>query len=239
MTRRLKACGITIKATVEVPYDQGADASQVGVLRLQNEGVTTAIIFSEAAPTDLFIWPAAERQNYRPEWIISSFGNQTEDSAGLLAPREQLETAFGLTFLNKNVPPADFPMTWAVKEVDPSLPGEWAQAKHLYWPLLVLASGIQAAGPNLTPETFGDALMELDFPNPGAGGPPYYQATVGFGRDDHTFFGDGTPIWWNGSETSYQINQDTGTFCYVDHGIRYRLGNWPAGVPKLFQGPCY
>ena len=52
-----------------------------------------------------------------------------------------------------------------------------------YSSLLLLASGIQLAGPNLTPATFQAGLMRADqFPNPGARGAPYFQARVGAER---------------------------------------------------------
>ena len=53
-------------------------------------------------------------------------------------------------------------------------------ARAFYNELLILAAGIQLAGPNLTPETFAQGLASTTFPNPGAAGAPFFQATVGF-----------------------------------------------------------
>jgi hypothetical protein len=107
----------------------------------------------------------------------------------------------------------------------------------LYQNLLVLASGIQMAGPHLTPQTFQDGLFRTRFPNPGADGPPWYQARVGFGPGNHSMVETEAPVWWSSS------GQGTGegnpqTFCYVAQGRRYGIGEWPVGDLPFFKPPC-
>jgi len=235
--KRAAECGIEFAAEVEIPSDDMPAGSQGAILAMQTEGVTTVFSMVQAVAQDLFLWPAASQQQYRPEWFVSSIGSATSDAAALFAPKDQLPSVFGLHYENKMQLAPDRPVNWALKEVDPSLSGDAALDKYTYWPLLILASGIQWAGPNLTPQTFGAVLQSLDFPNPGASAAPYFQATVGF-RDSHAFFNDGTPVWFNPAQVSNETGQP-GAFCFVDRGLRYRLGQWPDTPAALFQGPCY
>ena len=239
LERALDRCGISVAHTARVPLDAAHAGSQNAILAFKQAGVTSIISFGQAFALFAVAMPAASNQAYFPEWIVSSYGGQLEDSAGVFAPADQLSHAFGLNFLNKNLPPADSPINWAVKEVNPQVSGSHVEAQYLYLPLLILASGIQMAGPNLTPETFEKALMQTTFPNPNAGQAPYYQARVGFGPGDHTFFGDAAPAWWSPAEHSYQMDQRSGTYCPAQRGLRYLLGNWPGDPIPMFEGPCY
>jgi hypothetical protein len=69
-------------------------------------------------------------------------------------------------------------------------------AHDAYVQLLLLASEIQGAGPNLTPETFEAALLAARFPNPGAASAPFFQASGGY-LGDSTFIDDVGLLWWD------------------------------------------
>jgi hypothetical protein len=105
----------------------------------------------------------------------------------------------------------------------------------------MLASGIQAAGPNLAPETLRSGLQKLRFSNPGGGGPPFYQATVGFGPGDYTMVNDLALHWWDDTADSLGRTQNPrGAFCFVDLGARFPLERPPAVEPVFFDRtkPC-
>ena len=238
LRKRLAACGIAKPIEVEVPYSESQGSARTAALRLKNEGITTVLPWTHVSTLFLSVYPAADQAQYTPEWVVTSNLQLDEDTAGLLAPASQTSHSFGLRFQNKNRSVADLPANWAIKEADPGAEDiSLANEKYIYQPLMVLASGIQAAGPNLTPETFGAALSKLQFPNPDHGAAPWYQAHVGF-QGDHTWFDDATPVWWRPGETSRQVAQPTGAYCYVDGGRRYELGEWR--VSRLFTtGSCY
>jgi hypothetical protein len=105
----------------------------------------------------------------------------------------------------------------------------------VYWMLLSLASGIQMAGPNLTPSTFQHALQQTHFPNPYS---PQMEGAVGFDGGSYAMTTDAALTWWSDSAAGPYPDGGTGTWCYVAHGRRYSLADWPSGPPGFFQGPC-
>ena len=127
----------------------------------------------------------------------------------------------------------------ATKETDPSYDGHYDWSIRYYAIFLQLASGVQMAGPNLTPQTFRDGLIKTKFPNPGAMGPPYYQARIDYSSGEPVAQNDGTIIWWNPAErspvTDYQLQ---GAYCYASLGARYTLTTWPTDDTTLFTGKC-
>src|SRR5207248_1225570 len=102
---------------------------------------------------------AANSQNYFPEWLISTY--EIVDYDGYihdLGPSQsQTSQMFGLIVHPKDVPAPQHPEYQALKSVDPGwqpsgfgatgLGQEVADAE--YQSLLLLASGIQMAGPDL------------------------------------------------------------------------------------------
>jgi len=98
----------------------------------------------------------------------------------------------------------------------------------------MLASGLQMAGPNLTPETFQQGLWKARFPNPD--NPKVMAGKVGFEDRDHTFVNDAAIIWWNpaGKDEWYGAS---GNYCYVRNGQRNALGRYPA-EDEPFRPPC-
>jgi hypothetical protein len=182
---------------------------------------------------------------YAPEWFVQDFGIQDVDHFGTHYPAPQDAQVFGLRTWNKSLPREQMPYWNARLEVDATTPEDAYNFDTDYWNLLVLASGIQLAGPNLTPSTFEQGLHRARFPNPNCGRAPYYQACVGFEGGTHTMIKDFALVWWNPNETSFEYDrtrgdnryssrQGLGAFCYAELGVRRSLGRWPEGDPALF-----
>jgi hypothetical protein len=133
-----------------------------------------------------------------------------------------------------------------MKEVDPTIDvnansGTVGQFYTQYKPLLLLASGIQMAGPRLTPQAFEQALQRTTFPYPVVD--PTKSGNVGF-HGDHSMTDDAAEFWW--SETGVepvgiQSPGGTGTLCYVRSAARVvpNTGTWPTDGDPFFQAPCY
>ena len=242
MHRRLEGCGAKPAETVEIR--QTADAQDItvqhtnAVLRLQQAGVTSVISFNQFVHLH-FSQQEATKANYYPEWLISSYEYQTDDFGAHAFGQgngQQLAHTFGLRFDNKILPVADRPSNWALKETDPTQESDNGDYLYLYAPLLIIASGIQMAGPNLTPKTFAEGLARSKFPNPGFGRAPYFQAHVSLGSRDHSFYDDAAFVWWDGAQTSYQDGL-RGKFCQAPG--RYMPGQIPRGDPPVFKGVCH
>ncbi len=247
----LKRCGVDIAETVEVsgpPRDEKNPRIVAAVARLSSSNVTSVTCFCDA---NYFFsaMRASSLRNYHPEWLIG-FGSEhdVENTYTQHAPPDQ--NIFGLRIFNKVNSLADSPWYWAMNEIDPTYvppdrrvnDHEILDNRNQYQALLLLASGIQLAGPELTPQTFSQALTKARFPNPGCGAPPYFQSCVGFGPSDHTMTNDVGAVWWNpaGEKVHMERGAPPGSFCYVGRGVRYSRGRWPIEPLPFFDRdqPC-
>lgn len=238
----LKACG---QQLVEVRDDQTSDPSRNGVntiVAMQNAGVTSVLCVCNILDTRNVYMPAATGQGYQPEWVETTYiNNDLDNSYAGNAPPDQAQHVLGLTFRNKLLPKQDMPWYWAIREADPGADPQgnsYYSANSRYEQLLLLASGIQLAGPRLTPQTFAAGLQRARFPNPSPGAAPYFQARVGFDGGRHTMSADATMFWYDTSRPGTIDPSVPGAICYVDRGRRFGLGQWTRSDPTFFSGPC-
>lgn len=211
------------------------------VLKMKTAGVTSVFCMCQLF-TFGALAKAASNQGYFPEWIISTYGPLDITTSMTLgaAPPEQLQHAFGLDFDPIQVPLEFTPLYWGAKEGDPGVSLNNSSAtvhnrEEIYRPLLVLASGIQMAGPKLTAQTFAEGLWKTRFPNPDhiikAGKVAFSGRRLGMTTD-------GAEFWWsNTARSPYRDSGgDQGTFCYADGGRRHVKGAWPSrGDAVLFR----
>lgn len=181
---------------------------------------------------------------YEPEWVMSGFTTQENEVQWTTAPASRRRSTFGIFTTNKLLPQQDTPSWWALQEgrqaggpdsgaLDAA--ADFGFNQH-YRSLLLLASGIQMAGPRLTPHTFAAGLQRATFPNPGAGVGPYFQAHVGFGPGDYTMTDGASAVWWSDAAPSYGGSgaTKTGGWCYARRGTRFdRI--WPDLSGELFD----
>lgn len=239
----LRGCGVS---AVEKRDDQTTAPARSGVntvVAMQDAGVTSILCLCTSNDLRDVYMTAASAQGYQPEWVQSSFINTDLDNSygGGNAPPDQSAHVIGISFRNKLLPRQDMPWYWAVKEADPTYepaPAVYYSAHSRYQQLLLLASGIQLAGPELTPETFAAGLHRARFPNPGAGTAPYFQARVGFPGPRHTMSADASMFWFDPQRPGTIDPSVPGAICYVDRGRRYSLGTWPRSDPAFRSGPC-
>ncbi|MCU1673579.1 MAG: hypothetical protein JWN77_1692 [Frankiales bacterium] len=239
----LRSCGVTL---TEVREDATADQTRNGVnavVTMRNAGVTSLLCFCSIPDTRGKYMTAATGQGYQPEWIETSYGGNDLDNSysGGNAPPDQSGHVLGLTFRNKLLPKQDMPWYWAVREADPTSDPQgntYYASNSRYYQLLLLASGIQLAGPDLTPASFQRGLQAARFPNPGAAGPPYFQARVGFEGRRHVMSVDAAMFWYDPNRPGTIDPTVPGAICYVDRGRRFGLGQWTRSEPAFFSGPC-
>jgi hypothetical protein len=240
----LKGCGVDVvvkqfEPTESDQQQQSLDAS------FASDGVTSVICVCHGWALS-GLQKNASTVQYQPEWL--PIGNAASVDDGNLNPGNSPYTQDNHTISiygpNKMLPVTQEPYFWAVKAMNPS--GEDAGSQvgatngdldwiKFYESALLLASGIQMAGPRLTPATFRQGLMAAQFPNPHAGEAPYYQATVGFGPGDHTMISDIAVGYYDRSVQSSETGKP-GTFCLYKQGVRYPVGGWPA-IPATALHP--
>ncbi|HVL80375.1 MAG TPA: hypothetical protein VM840_02130, partial [Actinomycetota bacterium] len=240
----LRACGLPDDQVpqVEARHQNATARSGVSeILAMKDEGVTSIVCLCDVGETRNTLMPAASAQTYYPEWLLGSYIDNDLDNSMSQAPPDQRRSVFGATFRNRFGPRDSMPWFWAVKEANPTreVPeGNYYPLASRYAQLLLIASGIQMAGPNLTPETFMRGLQQARFPNPGAGDAPHYQARVGFEPSRHTMTQDATMWWYDPGRRSTVNPADVGAVCYVNRGVRFRHGSWPTGRQAFYQEPC-
>jgi hypothetical protein len=155
-------------------------------------------------------------------------------------PTSQTAHVFGVGMWNKQ--PSVTLEPWHQAAAASGIDSNATNGRAFYQELLLLASGIQMAGPNLTPESFAAGLRATQFPNPGAGTAPSYQGTVGFQDGDVVMVDDYAAFWldirMNGQDVATQqgINEEK-AMCYVDLGRRNDRDSWGT-QERFYQGGC-
>jgi hypothetical protein len=248
MLSRLHACGVNIpdKDAIINPVTGDFDPStaQNAMLQLKNDNVTSVLCMCNFFSFGT-LQRAADSSAYQPEWLTSTFGLNDVNSSFILGagPADQMQHTFGVTFQPRMVTPLTNPYNVALQEGDPSQTPDTAttgEAKlEVYRALLLLASGIQMAGPHLTVESFRDGLRNTRFPNPII--PSLNEGAVDVRPGGYSLTSDGAEWWYSTTDRGpfSDSGSHPGTACYIDHGARRTLGAWPHGdAPFFVAGTC-
>ena len=236
-TDHFRDFGGKVTATATIPVDSDAIQTAVPTIitRLKSAGVTTIVPFTGAGGVQALM-ETASKQDYFPEWFFTGASYQ---DIGILArnyPPEQGEHAFGISFIQPSTKPD--PATEARTDVVTWYWGPNAGTFSARYVGIVswLLSGLQAAGPNLTPKTFKQGLFAL----PASGGAASGRndsSMVGFAKtpklpwDEYAMTAyDFAPYWWDpntegASNGIYLVGKGVGW--YVDDAKRYVATTWP------------
>ncbi len=244
----------TLKATIKsdyggdladlVPYtiDPATLQEQAATIiaRLKSEGITTVIFVGDpVAPISLT--KEATAQAYFPEWILGGAGYTETTAFARTYDPAQWAHAFGVCWypapvaLDKAGPYRRY--TWYYGE-DPaareSVNDLENNAAFLYYFL-------QAAGPNLTPQSLIDAMFNTA-QNPSD---PLTAVRLSWGtkgrwpaelEPDYYGVDDQTEIWWDPTATGQDElgREGTGMYRWVAGGKRYYPGERPADAGAFF-----
>lgn len=234
------ARGSAPATTQSPPHSQDAEI-QSAVLDLKNEEVTSVMCICEAQTLGALAQQSTQ-QAYFPEWNSATYQLHEDLYVQQMnnPDQEQRSAMFGISFIPRLLRAADDPSVWALQEQDPSA---FVQTRdddsvhrqltfqRLYRTLLLLASGIQMAGPNLTPQTFAAGLQRTTFPNPSSRLQP---GKVGFLGGSYSMTIDAAEYWWSNTAPPPYIVDPPGTWCYVAGGARREAGKW-GPEPAWFQ----
>lgn len=245
----LDDCGAPRKSiNVAVLDDPSRTSLRAGLEALKASGVTSLLCVCEGglwAP----VYTALPGISFTPEWLTVSTRNTDGEDESYFQSYTGLP-AFGLMEQPKLLPYQAQEWFRALRQYDVTTASDqsalsWISriGPGLYQSLLLLASGIQSAGPTLTPDTFAAGLMNTGFPNPGAGEAPFWQPAVGFGPGDHSFYDDFALAWWNSSADPVGFGglPGRGSWCYLDRGARWAVGEYPSNADSKFfdtSAPC-
>lgn len=237
-TSMIESQQTTNGASLAQDYAQVYTADKQAVLNMQTGGVTTVFCWCQVFMEDA-LGPAADAQFYDPEWVVVGPQQDLDITIkAFWADAAQEHGLMGLTVDPRQVPYVETTLNQAIAAVDPGYEidtdeATWLHTQDVYWMLLLLASGIQMAGPDLTPATFEHALQTTTFPNPYS---PQMEGAVGFAGGSFSMTTDADLMWWSAAAASPLPDEGVGTWCYVDG--RYTASNWPPGPASLFSGRC-
>jgi Periplasmic binding protein len=219
-----------------VPTTLQAAASQI-VAKLKAAGVTSVIFVGDPIAPREFTREATA-QEYSPEWILA--GSLLPDTTAFARTydQEQWAHAFGVSHLAARTLPENRGYysiyRWFTGGEEP--PAEDSLEAFMP-PMALFTAVLQAAGPELTPETWRDALFALGGTTAAISQPFLSWGEQGiWATPDYNGVDDATLIWWDSTATGPdEIRREgDGMYQYVDGGKRYLPGEWPTEV-KLFD----
>jgi hypothetical protein len=225
-------CGKSLRLARSYRPGQPAELA-TAIAEMAAAQVTTLICLCPADRDALLALTAATAATYTPEWVWSPATRMDRAMWQRRNPSVQ-SRHLGLTDLwLAPAPPAQHAVSMALKQ-DPALDPNPRWTTDLYTALRTGFTGIQMAGPTLTP---GHVHTGLQAFQPGAGSPTV-QGSFGPGTPN-SFTDTFTAWWWDPAGTSPGDPISRGCIRYAEDGRRYSPNSWPLNDLALFAtGPC-
>ena len=171
-------------------------ASQV-ITRLKAAGVTTVVLSGDpVAPRDFT--REATAQEYFPEWFVSAATLSDTTAFARTYDPQQWAHAFGVTQLAARNRPGTIGYYALYQWFNGVEPPAADSIGVFQPPFAVFFSTAQAAGPNLTPETWRDALFAGEGTQAAISQPFLTWGEHGYWpENDYSGIDDATAIWWD------------------------------------------
>ncbi|MDQ1396961.1 MAG: hypothetical protein QOG64_2220 [Acidimicrobiaceae bacterium] len=221
----------------EIPYASDINTAQqqsqnATQQEIQNHLTTIACWCDPIAP--VFGTQNQSKQGYFPEEWMLGVGLIDYDVLGRLYDPTEWQHAFGVSdlALSKPFDQSDAALWWR-DAGNAGLPDSTQNAIVPFFELM--ASGFQMAGSHPTAQLVADGLHNLPVSGGWGNGHDQTVIKVGFkAPSPWTAAEDVREVYWNASRTS-EVDGKPGSYCPVDGGHRYDLGEWPAGDPHVFD----
>ena len=208
------------------------------IAKLKDAGVTSVLFAGDpVAPRELT--REATAQDYFPEWIVTPSAVLV-DTAVFARTYDQGQWAHAMG-VSPNAARGDpdnqgpaFLYEWYFGEEPPandSVALLSAQLNTLY-------NVLQGVGPEVTQQSFRDTIFAADPTTPAVTQPSLSWGDKGiWPGTDWLGIDDATLIWWNPDATGpdERGTEGQGMYEFVDGGARYLPGEWPEGVPRVFD----
>ncbi len=206
------------------------------ITKLKDAGITTVIFSGDPVAPGTFT-RVATSQEYFPEWVIGPSVLVDVTAFARTYDQQQWAHAFGISYLTARIEP-EKDDSWALYEWFKGTPPPADDTAGVIIPgPLVFFSALQAAGPNLTPETFRDGIFSLEPFKDGITISATSWGDHGIWPDtDYQGLDDYTEIWWDPEATGLdELRREApGMYQYVNGGTRYLPGEWTTEL-KVFD----
>jgi hypothetical protein len=213
----------TFPQTNAVSSAPNKSAATRAMADFQQKGVTT-VIWPQGYETENS--HAAGQINYFPEWVLAGDGQLDGFGPGFVQDQKVWDRhAFATTALAIVGKIESTPCWQALGEADPQMPEIdrkiFCGLRSYYPDLRQLFTGIQVAGPRLTPTTIDQGFRAIP---PKASSDPRVPACY-YEPGDYTCVKDAATEWWDRTQTSSA--NTPGCYRLIDGGRRYPAGSWP------------
>ena len=241
--RKVRECG----GDVVVSRGQGnAGIMSPSTIRAENmavfrdQGVTTVLAVGESETGHT---QAAAAINYRPEWIALGQTNSYEyEEEARDRDQDQWRGAVLVTpDVRKNPPPAEPMCATATREGDPEVDSLTPRIACGFYPhMFQLFTGIQVAGPKLTPQSMEKGFRAI----PSVASDDPYTPACFYQPGDYTCVKDMTYMWWDPDAPATDAISGaptTGCWRMREEGKRYLAGGWrqqEVGAGRRPNDPC-
>jgi hypothetical protein len=234
--------GITGVVDSSYDYDltKGPTTAQTIIAKMNTSHVTTILCVCDAL-TPVFFTREATKEAYYPEWLQTGTGLTDTTFFGRTYDQQQWGRSFGISPLWvfwEHVAVSEGYREYHHMCPFTGLPAsECADGKEgvgvntYRAPILYIEIGVSGAGPNLTPQSFANALYNFPY----TGGIPHVPL-IGWTADSPNAIKDFTEVFWDATRTGKdEVDGDgAGILLKVDGGKRYQLGQWPTSDPNVF-----
>jgi len=240
VTADIKACGGDVVATGHFPTANvlappgGAEeeAADTNMSHFEQDGVTTIIWaegFDEGTDSEV-----AATIGYTPEWVLAGDSSIDDFVAAKYESSAELRHFWAVTStpLQGNFDTQTCYV--AAHKTDPQLGYDDSTVPCFeYDGLRQLFTGIQVAGPDLTPQSVDEGFHAIPSHTQSSPELPACFYLV----NDYSCVKDAAAMWYDSSATS-SYSATPGCWRDADRGARYQAGQWPAGDVLDMQRPA-
>jgi hypothetical protein len=209
--------------------DADAQGAAAAITRFHADGVTTIIFYNQYTNVAVGM-QQADNLAYNPEWVMVGAYAVDSNIVGEILPAHQAAHLFGLStsqeWPKRNETRECFQ---AVREIDPSLSASTGICNQWWMQLVTQMSGLQGAGPHLTPQTFEKGMFGLGH----RFGQSNWNLGGGFGPGDKGYTDDVAIVWWSSTAPDI-VDNSVGAYVWTHGGHRFQRGQLPVGDSELF-----
>jgi hypothetical protein len=224
----LQRCGVPVakREAYSLDYAQASEQGTTSMAAFRAAGVTTVLCMCDPV-MPIFFAEAANGQGYHPEWVVPNY----LDPAGQQVSSSQWAHAISID--GWPMPPNGQGEAYHAFEL--AAPGRQPAEQYYmvaYYTMLQVFEGLQAAGPDLTPDTFAGGMFSL--PTSGLG----QFGTWSYGNGAYTPPANTLIEWWDQSAVS-NLDHSQGAWvpCNGGQWVSYAdPGSW---APAHQQLACF
>ncbi len=157
MVAGLKRCGVQIPVVINYTLDLSTVQQQMqnAISQMKANNVTTVLCGCDPVG-EIYVTQAADQQDYGPEWFSNWLPAQFERLYSQDQWAHSVEVGLG-----PSIPEQQDEAYRVFKMVDPGGQPQEPYFWYVYYQLVFLFNGLQAAGPDLTPTTMLSGLQHL------------------------------------------------------------------------------